>query len=310
MLSFIEPESLLVEIPVKMRRIYTDVGSLEGPFQEAPEILDIVSVNVATNKLDRVINHLMRVGVGKAQIGFESISVEMRASLDGSANLRCQCFAADIGDMHGLDATWSLIAGAFDDAENSFFARTAGASDFPLFDMPMHVLGETANKRFVGFDLAAHFQERAGLHCQSDPVIHEPCSFLGDAKSAVHLVAANPVLAVGDHPDCSEPFPQVDRAIFEDGPDLGRELAPLMLFFTLPEPPRNNKARISATACRAANAVRPTQFDHRAKRDVRVGEIPDCFDEGLGFVRHTDQYDTDRLLRQVYYYPSLGTSRA
>lgn len=76
MLSLIEPESLLVEIPVEMRRIKSDVGSLEGAFQEAPEILDVVGVHVAANKLDRVINHLMRIGVGKAKIRFESIGIK------------------------------------------------------------------------------------------------------------------------------------------------------------------------------------------------------------------------------------------
>ena len=36
-LSLIEPEGLFVQIPAQMRRINTDVGSLKGAFQEAPE---------------------------------------------------------------------------------------------------------------------------------------------------------------------------------------------------------------------------------------------------------------------------------
>ena len=51
----------------------------------------------------------------------------------------------------------------------------------------MHVLGEPTNERFVGFNLAAHLQERAGLHCQPDAVIHEPSRLLSDTERPVHL---------------------------------------------------------------------------------------------------------------------------
>ena len=64
-LSLVEPESLFI-----LRRINADVSAFEGPFQEAPEILDVVRVDLSANKLDRVVNHFMRVGVGKTEIGF------------------------------------------------------------------------------------------------------------------------------------------------------------------------------------------------------------------------------------------------
>src|SRR5438552_270284 len=46
-LSFIEPEGLLVQVPAQMRRINADVGSLEGAFQEAPEILDVIGMDLS-----------------------------------------------------------------------------------------------------------------------------------------------------------------------------------------------------------------------------------------------------------------------
>src|SRR6266851_10037081 len=42
--SLVEPEGLFVQVPAQMCRIDTDVSTLEGPFQEAPEILDIIGV--------------------------------------------------------------------------------------------------------------------------------------------------------------------------------------------------------------------------------------------------------------------------
>lgn len=143
-------------------------------------------------------------------------------------------------------------------------------------------------------------------------MIHKPCGFLSDAERPVHLVAADPVLAVGDHPDCGEPLTELDRAILEDRSDFGRELATGMLLFAFPDATSRDKARIGAPAGRAMHAIRPAQFDHCAKRDIRVREIAYCLDESLGFggcVRHTDQYDSSQSLCQVYYYPNLRSAR-
>src|SRR5208282_2728929 len=153
MFALIEPESLLVQIPAQMRRVNTDVGSLEGPFQEAPEILDVVGMHVAANELDRMVNHFMRIDIGQAQVRFEGVGVEVRARLDGGANFWCQGSAANIGDMHGLDAAWSLFAAALDDPKHRFLARPASPLDLPLADVPVHVLGKATNERFVSFNL-------------------------------------------------------------------------------------------------------------------------------------------------------------
>jgi hypothetical protein len=305
-LSLIEPERLFVQIPAQMRRINTDVSSFEGTFQEAPEILDVVGVNLPGDKLDRVVNHLMRIGAGKAQIRFESVSVESRPCLNGSADLRCECPALHVRNMRGFDPAGPPLTRALDDTEDSFFPRTASALDLTVTNMPVHVLGETANECFVGLDLSAHLKKRAGLHCEPDSVIHEPRSLLSDTECPMHLVAADPVLAVCGHPDRGEPLPQVDGTILKDGSDLGRELPARMLLLALPQPTCSNEPDIGSTACRAVDAIRPAQLDHRAHGDIRIGEISDGFNEGLGFVHHTDQYDSDRLLCQVYYHPNLG----
>jgi hypothetical protein len=306
MLALVEPEGLFIQIPAQMCRINTDVGSLQGPFQEAPEILDIVCVNVPTNKLDRVVNGFMRVSVRESEIRLQRVSVNVRARLDGRPNLWGKRSTLHIGDVRGLDPTGVILGATLDNAENGFLARSASALDFPFANVTVHVLGKAANEGFVGLDLAAHLQERAGLHCKPDSVIHEPSCFLGDTKRPVHLVAADSVLAVGDHPDRGEPLPQIDRAILKDRSDLCRELAARMPLFAFPQAAGRDKMRVCTTARRAANAVRPAQLDHGAERDIRIGEVPDGFEKGLRLVCHTNQYDSDRSLCQVYYYPSQG----
>jgi hypothetical protein len=80
--AFVEPEGLFVEIPIKMDWVNADVGSLKGAFQKAPEILDVVSVDVVAHKLDRVVNGFMSVVSGKAEIGLQGVRVDVGAGLD------------------------------------------------------------------------------------------------------------------------------------------------------------------------------------------------------------------------------------
>ena len=78
MFALVEPEGLFVEIGVKVNRINADVGSLESPFEQAPKILNVVSVDVAMHELDSVIYRLVRVGVGKTKIRFLSAAARIR----------------------------------------------------------------------------------------------------------------------------------------------------------------------------------------------------------------------------------------
>jgi hypothetical protein len=307
--ALIESESLLIEIPTEMGRVNGDVSPLEASFQEAPEILDIVCVNVTANELDRVINGFVRIYIGEPQIRFQGVSVDVGARVHCVAHFWRERSSLYIGDMRGFDPASVLFNAAFDNAENSFLARPASALDLPLANVTVHVLSEPPNECFVGLNLSAHPQESAGLHGEPDAVIHEPGGLLSDPKRSVHLVAADSVLAVGDHPDSCKPLPQIDRAILEDRPDFCRELAARVLLSAFPETAGVDEARISATACRAANPTRPAQFDHCPKRHVRIGEVANGFEKRLRLAERVDfhryQYDTANLLRQVYYYPIL-----
>jgi hypothetical protein len=145
-LALIKPEDLLVQIPAQMRRVNADVGSLEGPFQEAPEILDIVGMDMAAHELNRVVNGLMRVVGREAEIRFQGVCVDVRAGLDRRADFRCEGPALHIGHVRGFDPARSLFACALDDTEDSFLPRAASSFDLPLSDVPMHVLGEPPMK--------------------------------------------------------------------------------------------------------------------------------------------------------------------
>jgi hypothetical protein len=81
------------------------------------------------------------------------------------------------------------------------------------------------------------------------------------------------VLGVGEYPDRRQPLGERDRAIFENRPDLDREL-PLAVL-TAPNLAggyRLNRCRATVPA-RARNAVREPQFDRVGVSPVGIGKV-------------------------------------
>jgi len=98
----------------------------------------------------------------------------------------------------------------------------------------MHIFGKTTDERFIGLYFTVHLQHRARFHRDPNPMIHEPSRFLGNAEIAGHLVRANAVLTIGNHPNSGEPLVQAERTVLEDCSDLGRKLPLGMFFFAFP----------------------------------------------------------------------------
>lgn len=175
-------------------------------------------------------------------------------------------------------------------AQNAHYDLLAGSAPPSLdrlgFPALVHVSGFAAYVGLVGLKLAAAFNERAGLHCETDAMQHEPCGFLRNADRPVDLVGANPILAVSDHPNGDEPLVQRQGAIFKHGANFAGELLLRVLLLALPHPARRDEANIGPAARRAMNPGRPAKLNHRGKRHVRVRKVADGFNKGLGLVAH------------------------
>src|SRR5262249_44770907 len=132
-----------------------------------------------------------------------------------------------------------------------------------LLSFLVHVPCLAADVRFVNFYMAAQsLKKRAALHCQTDAMIHEPSGLLCDTQSARNLVRTNPVFAVHDHPDRSQPLVETKRGILKNCSGLERELSPLVLNLgvvtrTLPAVVLWLVKDILRTATRTRNAIRP-----------------------------------------------------
>ena len=208
MLALVKPECLLIEIGFKVRGVNADISTFERPFQKAPEILDVVRVHSTIHEFDGVIDRLVIIDVRKTEIGFERIGIDGCAWLDCCADFGSQRAALYVGNMRSLDATGLPFGSAFNNAKDCSLTGTASPLDLSLADVPMHVLGESTNERFIGFNLAAHLQKRAGLHCKPDAVIHEPCCFLSDTERPVHLIATDPFLQLATIQIAANHFPR------------------------------------------------------------------------------------------------------
>jgi hypothetical protein len=160
-------------------------------------------------------------------------------------------------------------------------ATTSGL--YPSLLPLVHVPKLAADKGLIRFDGAAKIVDRAVLHRETKTVQHEPRGLLSHAERPRDLVAAHAVLAIRDHPHSGEPLVQADGRVLKDGPDLDGELLTLVVLAASPHAPGRDERRTVAPAGWAAHvAVRPPQLNHEAKADIRVGEVADGLDQGLG----------------------------
>src|SRR6185312_4619419 len=113
---------------------------------------------------------------------------------------------------------------------------------------------------------------------------HEPSRFLSDTESAGNLIGRNTIAAIGDHPECAEPFIQCNGGIFHHSSDLHRELPFRVLRCAFPQATSSNEANFLAATGRANNAIRPTALCDVTQAVVRIGEVLDCCLEAFGFV--------------------------
>lgn len=94
--ALIETERLLVDIPEQMERLDADVRPVDGPLQQAPEVLQAVGVDLAPDVGLGMVDGLMEVVRLQSFVGLQRISVDARTRLDMLANLGLQRAPASV----------------------------------------------------------------------------------------------------------------------------------------------------------------------------------------------------------------------
>lgn len=252
-----------------MERLNTNVGSLDGPLQETPKVLQPVRVDRTINIPFSMIDDLMLVIAVHALIGAEFIRVKGCARLHVLADR-----AVDVPFAAMIDRLGVNLAGlSFQQAEYDGLAEYAATVNLFLAFISMHVAGCATDEGLVSFDGAGHLVDGPVVLGVPNPMEHKPCRLLGYVQRARDLVGRNAVLAVRQQPHGAQPLVQADSAILEDRADLDRELLPAPE--TRPHQPRFEKRELFGLAARAFRAIRPLCFGNSFQADHGVRKVPD-----------------------------------
>jgi|SRR5271166_3142173 len=100
--AIVEPEDLLCYVAVKVKRLDGNIGSAKATLQQAPEVLDPLSVNLTANVfldvIDRFVNVLPSCEVIVSRM---AICVDGRAALDLIQYFVLKSLALDVRDNLG-----------------------------------------------------------------------------------------------------------------------------------------------------------------------------------------------------------------
>src|SRR6185437_8516091 len=112
------------------------------------------------------------------------------------------------------------MSATFQDSQHH---RLVSLSQFADALVTVNVAGLSSDEGFVYFNLLSFTAELPALwslQAQTDTLQHKPCRLLCNPQSAVQFIAADSVLAVGQHPYSGHPLIQAKGGILEDGSNL------------------------------------------------------------------------------------------
>jgi hypothetical protein len=273
--SVVIPEYLFVDVAEQVIWLYADICSVESAFQQAPEILNSICVDIAVHVLNGVVDDCVILAFCESVIGLQFVSKERATSFDILADgLLKFLFATSINVKR------SHFAIALYHPEHDFFVHPASAVNTGSLFATMHVPSFTADHGFIGFHFSAQLSTILALHCEADTMEHEPRGLLSNAKCAVKLPGTNSVLTINNHPNCGEPLLKADRGVLEDSSSLQAELWAWMFTIAFPNARLFEIDRTLRIALWTANrTVWPAQFNHELAAILVVLKVDNRFSE-------------------------------
>lgn len=295
-LPTVVPERFFINIPEQVEGLNTDVGALDSPFQEAPEVLNAVGVNHAPDVFLGVVDNLMSVVGADGRITSVFIGVDNGSRLNAPANGARQGSLASALDYLSVDCAVTVRAMPFQESHNGGLASSSTTLDYFLAFAVVHESRFTTDVGLINFHFSGHAAEVPVLHGKANPMEHEPSGLLGDADGPGDFVGTDAVLGTGNHPDCGQPLVQTDGATLEDGANLDGEL-PLGVFgAAFPDAARRDETNIIASTIGTGDySIGPAEADHKIQANIRVCEVADCLKQGLRFVHHDSPFVTTRV---------------
>src|SRR6266508_5530112 len=102
-LALVVGEGAFVQVPEQMPRLDGDVGAVQSPLEQGPEVLDPVDVHTAFDVLLGVVDNLVHVLVVEPGVGQQRVAVDHGALLNVLADAGLESPALRIGHDDGTD---------------------------------------------------------------------------------------------------------------------------------------------------------------------------------------------------------------
>jgi hypothetical protein len=301
--TIIETKNLFVYIAEQMKRLDSDIGSTKAALQQRPEVLKAVRVDAAIDVPFRMIHNAMDEVVAHLVVTDCVIRIDFRAILDVFEQDVLQGLSRDVRHNFGADLAQIAIQDALHNRLTTVHSALLYEAQLAIL---VHILGEAADKRFIGFEFgirSTQFRRRAEcpiVQRGAEPLKHEPCRLLRNAKRAVNLHTGNAVLAIDQHPKTSHPLVKSDRGILKDRIDLERELP--IAATAEPQLARFDEVVRFRTATRAMHLpIRPAKAHGVIESPLRIGEVNDGLLES-SWRLHEKKHTPYVRVCQVYIY--------
>jgi hypothetical protein len=201
----IVPVSKLVQILLQMLRGNVVERPGNGTLQLRPKRFHTIRMNVAINKLLRMMFHraVPKAGLGDLVVAAQFVSINGRALGNIGDDVRQQGLRLHVRNGSSLNAST-----AFQDSGNGSLAR-GSASPFAATSAP--------DVGFIGFN--GSLEEAAILiHKLPNLVVYPPCGLVGHAGLAHQFHRGYSVAARRHQEHGMEPCPQWRRGFMKDGP--------------------------------------------------------------------------------------------
>lgn len=271
-LANVVAKRLLIQIAEQVKRLNADVCAVELPFNETPEVLHRVCVNVPVRVLNCMIDDLMLEVRRQAIIGPKRVAKQRATGLHILAQVAMQFMLTARRNSEGT----YLPAALNHSKRNGFILAARSGNDFRAA-RAMHISGLASDETLINFDFARQLGSIFILHGFADTVQQEPRRLLRHAEIAGHLTGTHTVLAVGDHPHGGKPFAQRDRRFVKDRTDFDRELFATFRRTALPDPASFKEHWLFGFAVRAGDAIRPTLARKVVQSVVGIVEVNNRF---------------------------------
>jgi len=155
----------------------------------------------------------------------------------------------------------------------------------------VHVRRFAANESLVRFDFAAgttpNFaaSKRPLFQSLTNPLKHEPCRLLGNAKRPRQFVGRDSVSAIRKHPDRNHPLIKTKGGVFHDGFNLHGEL--FLAGIAEPNPARLDERELFSATPRAVNAtIREAKFHGILESPLGVRKVCNRVLQSLWLANH------------------------